>query len=361
MASFKHCPNRPATTAWRVYCRGKSYYVGSEADAKRKVEQLEGGRAAFSPRELEEYRHAKQLLGGYPLIAAVRHYMERQSGETDTTVADTITAHAAAQAGRPEYLKKKTYYLGKLAKDCGSRRIADVTPRDIEAARMAFRSEWMKNDFLKHVRILFRYAARMKITRNDPTDGMTERKVTPSKVILSLADAEHMLATCAAEYPRILPAVAFQLLSGIRTSEVCRLQWSAVRVGEFIDISPDVAKTHERRVIDYWPARLTQFMPAKREGGVVALPKAYEHDKFELVRACRLTKPDFKFGQNAPRHSFASYAVARFQDAGKVALLMGQRDVNILFRHYRNYCTEPDGFAYFGEVMPVNARSAKGQ
>lgn len=109
----------------------------NEAAAKAKCAELEGGKGAFSPRELEEYRHAKQILGGVSLVVAVRHYMERQSGETDTTVADAITAHTAAQSGRPEYLSKKEYYLGKLSTAHGAKRMCDVTPREIEATRLA--------------------------------------------------------------------------------------------------------------------------------------------------------------------------------------------------------------------------------
>jgi integrase len=336
-------------TPWRVYHRGKSYYVKTEALAKKKVAELDNRKGAFSKRELDEYRHVQELLQGVPVLTAVRAYLDQHSSESAETVKGAIARHVATMTGcRPASVEKRAYFLGKLSARVGDKLLRSVSPSDIEAAQGTLKSDWMKNDFLKHTRILFRYAVRMKLTRNNPTEGMGDKKVTPSKVILTLADTTHLLDTCAKSHRDILPAIALQLFMGIRTSEICRLQWDAVKSGEFVDIDATVAKTHERRVIDWWPERLTQFMPEKREGGVVPLPKNYEHAKWELVKIARATKADFVFGQNCLRHSFASYAVARWQDAGRVALWMGQRDVNILFRHYRNYRTQAEGVAFFG-------------
>lgn len=347
MASYKFIEWNK-TAQWRVYHRGKSYYVKTEAIAKKKVAELDNRKGAFSARELDEYRQCQELLQGVPVLTAVRAYVEQNNYESSETVKGAIERHLATMTDcRPASVEKRAYFLGKLSARVGDKMLRSVSPTDIEAAQSALKSSWMKNDFLKHARILFRYAVRMKLTRNNPTEGIADKKVTPSKVILTLEDTAHLLDICAKDHKDILPAIAFQLFMGIRTSEICRLQWDAVKLSEFVDIDATVAKTRERRVIDWWPERLTQFMPEKREGGVVHLPKAYEHEKWELVRLARATKADFIFGQNCLRHSFASYAVARWQDSGRVALWMGQRDVNILFRHYRNYRTQAEGVAYF--------------
>lgn len=352
--SVKFTPAHPSAP-WRVYHRGKSYWFKNEAGARAKAKDLAGNRGAFSPRELDEYRHAQEILQGVPLLVAVRHYMERQSGETETTVAEACERLKKESAGRPDYVEKRAYYFQRLTGKLGAVRLGAVTPDQIESVLASTASPWMRNSMLVHYRILFRWARRMRLTRNDPTEGITERKVTPSKVVLTLADTAHLVETCAAAMPELLPAVALQLFMGIRTSEITRLCWGAVRHGEFVDIAPDVAKTHERRVIDWWPPRLTALVAGRHDADapIAPHPASYEAAKFALMRACRLTKKDFRFGQNAMRHSFASYAVAYHENAGRVALLMGQRDVNVLFRHYRNYATKSDGAAYFGLVPPA--------
>ena len=362
MASYKFTPAHP-TAPWRVYHRGRSFWCHTEAEAKEKMETLNAGKGAITAREIDEYRHAREILMGVPLLQAVRHYVEHLSGEQGVTVAKVVAQHMKAASGRADYLEKKAYFLGKLTAAVGELRIGAVKPSHIEQAIVGLKSDWVRNDFLKHARILFRYAIKMRLTRNDPTAGMEERKVKASKVILTLADTEHLLATCASALPDILPAMALQLFAGIRTSEVMRLAWDAVKAGEWIDIGEEVAKTHERRVIDWWPPRLTGYvMTNVMTGTVVPYPDSYEHHKWELIQLCRKSKKDFAWGQNAPRHSFASYAVAHWQDAGRVALWMGQRDVNILFRHYRNYRTQAEGSAYFGCPLapsrPVDQRGA---
>ncbi len=351
MASYKYTPAHPSAPH-RVYHRGKSYWFKTKEEAMKRINLLATGVRPLSPREVDEYRHAKELLQGVPLLTAIRFYQE--GIVTDPlTVHDAIERHMTAASGRPDYLEKKRYFLGKLEAEAGKLHISMVTPTLIERTMLAIKSDWMKNDFLRHVRILYRYLIRMRLTRNDPTAGLIERKVQPSKVILSLPDVDHLLETCEECMPEILPAIALQLFMGIRTSEVMRLEWSGVKIGEFVNIEERVSKTKERRVIDWWPKRLTSYIGLKSKGSVIPYPDSYEHHKWELIRLCKKADKKFHWGQNALRHSFASYAVAYWQDAGRVALLMGQRDVNILFRHYRNYRTQQEGAIFFGAQPPA--------
>jgi integrase len=279
MASYKFTPLHPSAP-WRVYFRGRSFYCKTEGEAKKKVDELEkSSKGAFSARELDEYRHAKELLQGASLLAAVRAYVEFQQGEENITVAVAIKRFLEGTGGRPDYVEKKEYFLSRLRDAVGDKRIGAVTPSDILAASLKFRSDWMKNDFVRHSGILFRYCIKMRITRNEPTSGVAERKVKPSKIILSLPDTEHLLATCKECLPEILPAVALQLFMGIRTTEVCRLEWSAVKLGEHVDISPEVSKTHERRVIDWWAPRLSEYIGLPCKGTIVPRPRGWRRNR----------------------------------------------------------------------------------
>jgi integrase len=333
-----------------VYFRGKSYWFKNEADAVAKAKDLRGGKSDLTLRESDEYRYARQLLGRVPLLEAVRFYLERNPTTDPTmTVGEAITAHLARATGRPDYMEKKRYFLGIVSERLGNEKLAVVGPASVQALIDSMTSKWGANDVLRHARIFFRDCIRLKLLREDPTAAFQEQKVLPSKVILTVEDTAHILKVCKAQFPEILPAVALQLFTGIRTSEVTRLEWKDVRLGSLVNIEPQVAKTSERRVIDWWPEALTHWMPAKAgEGPVTVQPKSYEAHKWQLIMVCKASKSDFKFGQNAFRHSFASFGCAYFQNAGKVALLMGHRDVNMLFRHYRDYRTKEEADRYFG-------------
>ena len=60
---------------------------------------------------------------------------------------------------------------------------------------------------------------------------------------------------------------------------------------------------------------------------------------------------------NALRHGFASYHLAKFQDAAALALEMGHTDSDTLFAHYRQLVKPGDAARYWKIVPP--SKSAK--
>jgi hypothetical protein len=52
------------------------------------------------------------------------------------------------------------------------------------------------------------------------------------------------------------------------------------------------------------------------------------------------------------RHSFASYHLAHFRDAAKLALELGHTDQVLIFRHYREL-VKPDEAAKYWNIRPA--------
>ena len=52
------------------------------------------------------------------------------------------------------------------------------------------------------------------------------------------------------------------------------------------------------------------------------------------------------------RHSFGSYHMAHYENAGKTALQMGHRTIDTTFEHYRRAVRKEDA-ARFWEIMPT--------
>ena len=61
---------------------------------------------------------------------------------------------------------------------------------------------------------------------------------------------------------------------------------------------------------------------------------------------------------NALRHGFASYHLAKFHDAAALALEMGHTDSDMLFAHYRQLVKPKDAARYWN-IVPTSKRSAK--
>ena len=57
---------------------------------------------------------------------------------------------------------------------------------------------------------------------------------------------------------------------------------------------------------------------------------------------------------NSLRHSFASYALSKWNDAAKLSLELGHRNPDLLFAHYRALVT-PKAAKAFWSIVPHNS------
>ena len=346
------------SSPWRVYFRGRSYWFKEESDADTKVSELAGGiPGRLTARQVDEYLHARELLAGTPLLFAVRYFIERNPAVLrTTTVSQAIDAHlepykrSAEKSKRFTYYDRKVHLLSKLRAFAGDRLFVEIGPETVRELLDAEQSDWVRNDLLTHLKVLFRQAHKRRHIPDDPTSSFDDLQTTPTKVIMATEDAEHTLRVAKEHMPELVVPVALQLYLGIRTEEIVRLDWGYIVAGKHVAIEATVAKTNERRVVDWWPPVLDKWILRAPAGGgpLLRRPRTYEAKKVKLVALCRALKKDYKFGQNAFRHTFCSFACAYFENASRAMLLAGQRDVNIFFRHYRDYRSRAEAKKYFG-------------
>jgi len=74
----------------------------------------------------------------------------------------------------------------------------------------------------------------------------------------------------------------------------------------------------------------------------------------ELMDTARLAAKLPKWPQNGLRHSFASYHLAKFQDAAALALQMGHTNSNLVFQHYRQL-VRPEAAEKYWTLRPAAA------
>jgi integrase len=72
----------------------------------------------------------------------------------------------------------------------------------------------------------------------------------------------------------------------------------------------------------------------------------------KLLEADRTAAALKGWQSNALRHSFASYHLAHFKDAAKLALELGHTKQDLLFRHYREL-VKPDQAAKYWNIRPA--------
>lgn len=170
-------------------------------------------------------------------------------------------------------------------------------------------------------------------------------------VILTLAEAQDLWAVCAARDPGLLPWLGVALWAGLRPAELGRILWRDCRVRTgMLFVSGKNAKTRKRRLVTIeHPLRLAL---EGRDGAVGRVKPTNHRRRWLAVREAagwQVTvdsPPGRPWPRNALRHSFVSYHLAFFQDAGRTALEAGHSQ-DVLFRHYRHLVTEQEAAGWW--------------
>jgi integrase len=175
--------------------------------------------------------------------------------------------------------------------------------------------------------------------------------------ILTPAQAESLLkAALAHPELELLGAVTLALFCGLRTEELKRLDWEAVKLTEtpaLVTIGAKIAKKRRIRHVEI-PANAAQWLSLvpDRAGPVSRNIHFNDHQKrFKKL----LTFAGFKTWEaNAMRHSFGSYHYALHGNPLETSRLLGHRASDqVLFDHYRALATKAQAEAYFAIRPPA--------
>lgn len=299
-------------------------------------------------RMLLEWKEKLAVHGKRPVDAFTHFLAHLERCKTSITVAalcDKFQALKTKENKSRRYLDDLHYRLGILAGEFGGRIAADVSTDDVSAwlAGMNAAPQTVKN-YRTIARSLFSYGVTLKACAENPVD----RAFMPTKAetevgILTVAQAAALLKA-AHDRPEILPAIAIGLFGGVRDAEIHRLDWSEIGFESgFITITPKKAKKKARRLIELRPALRAWLEPLRQISGPVW--PAGERGRI-LHEAAREAAGITPWPHNALRHSFASYALAKWKNAAALALEMGN-SATVLMEHYREIVMPKDAEAYW--------------
>ncbi len=283
-------------------------------------------------------------------------------------VADAIAARKRAGLS-DRHIKGMEGRLGRFNESFGTRSVATITTQEIE--------DWLHelelspssvNSYRRMLVLAFNDAIKKNFTTENPAAKVIQSKEVESEVsILSPEDAEKLLQGADAE---ILPVVAIGLFTGLRDSELKRLDWTEVRIkaGKVV-VKASKAKSARSRSVaisenlkawltphvktsgPVWPENGRKRLEAARRAAGFGAPK--EVAKSIEANKTNPEKPVLKvWPENGMRHSFATYHLFHHKDAGALALEMGHTDCSIIFKHYRNVDATDQDAANFWNISP---------
>ncbi len=332
-------------------------------DAK-KIEKENHGTAALSLNESAraEYLECSAALKPYgvTLRDAVAFYLPHLKARNRTCTAralvDELVKVKKADGASERYLSDLRSRLGQFADRFNGKPVADIGGQEVD--------EWLRtlaavgtgklvapttrNNFRRVMVVAFNFARERGYCTGNPAEKSAKAKEIETPVgILTPKVTAALLEKCPLE---LVPFIAIGAFAGLRRAEIERLDWSEVDLQSgLIQVTASKAKSARRRFVKIRENLAAWLSPHARAKGPVA-PGNFR----ELLDTARESAGIEDWPQNALRHSFASYHLARFNDAAALALELGHTNSNLVFQHYREVVKPADAVKYW-EITPAKA------
>jgi integrase len=263
-------------------------------------------------------------------------------------VSDLLAARAADGMSH-RYLGDLRVRLGRFVNCFGEEMIAAINARQID--------EWLRglgvgavtrNTFRRRLAVLFSFAKRRGYLTENPVADVERAKERETEVeILSVSETMRLLECADSD---MLPFWAIGAFAGLRRAEIERLSWSEIDFeAGVIEVKASKSKTASRRLVTMQPNLSEWLAPYRTQTGPVCVVNLQRKINDDRERAGLRTE----WPHNGLRHSFGSYHLARFNDAAKLALEMGNSPA-MIFRHYRELVRPKDAERYW-KIAPAPA------
>jgi integrase len=237
---------------------------------------------------------------------------------------------AKARAGKSDrYLRALRNSLSKFADGRGRTSISLVSHGEIE--KWLDEHDWMPRTqlgYLSDVRTLFNFHVRRGNVSHNPANAVENPVCEDAPPSIHAPETVRAVLEAARRWDlNLCRSLAIRYFAGIRTSEAAALKEREIGA-EFIEVTAAKSKTRRRRLVEIQPC-LKAWLAL---GGSVEFGD-YGNRSRLFYKASGLVWP-----HNVTRHSFVSYHLAKFQNAGKTALEAGHTE-QMLFSNYRELVT----------------------
>jgi integrase len=299
---------------------------------------------------------------GKTLRDAVAFYLAhlRSNPAKSITVAALVTEFLAEQSrlGRSlVHQNDQRQRLSRFLARFSDREVQSITPGEITAwLGLCGGSEPLSaqsvNNYRARVSSLFGYAVKRGYLEKNPVVAVGKVKVEDEPP--EIFTPEELRRLLEAATPELLPCLAIGAFTGMRTAELLRLEWKDVHLldRQYLEVRAKKSKTAQRRLITLSPNLLAWLSPYAEHAGKIWLGTRREYHT-----ACQTARTDAelpKWPNNGLRHSFASYHLAKHQDAPRLALDLGHTSPTLIFSNYREIVT-PEAADQYWNILPERA------
>ncbi len=325
---------------------------------------------------ISEFVEARRIAGGISLIDAAQFYakerIEKPHCPPTVKVVEMLMAQLAddrrsdvytGQLGRDlEAFAKFRPNLTECAEDCIREYLRGLKTTRGTARKPAGEpvSARRRDNVREAIMRLLTFARAKKLIAKDvenPVDNIPRLSTGSEVSTYSPTQLSEILGYFSAHDTDWLPWAALAAFAGMRTSEVLRLDWSAIKWdAQTIAVPGKVAKkVRISRQTPLLPALQAWLAPYRLATGPV-IPDKWGDKSSAQCDALKRLRRDLKWktwDNNALRHSFGSYRLAIVKSYAQVSLEMGNSPAKVR-EHYNDPKPEAEAAAYFA-IMPGEA------
>jgi len=321
---------------------------------------------SLSRDDMTDWEAFKKAIGDTPwqdVVAAWRSRIVETGRATCTLTVEaagkTYVAHCLAlrdkQKLSADYFRHIKTKIGLFVEQFGDLTMDKVSAADVVEWIDDFghESDLTFDNYKTHVRSFYAHfcAGETPAVSVNPAAHIKDRSEGMGEVgIISVAQAAQLFHTAlnhrevGGEYRfrHIIGRLALEAFVGLRFASGCRLEPGDIkREDKGILLPKKKLKTKRRHYIDGLPENVWPWIDLVAKDDWHITPRQYMGLKSELFAVANVPHP-----RNCLRHSFATYHVAAYKDAGKTAYLLCHQNQDELYEHYKGNATEAQGKLY---------------
>jgi integrase len=317
--------------------------------AKLRRERRRGQNRTLTPDEVSEWQAFKTAIGDTPWQDVVTSW--RSGGVTKGSPLVGVAALSYLEAIKPtmaaDTMRHKKQKVNLFATAFDGKQLHEITPDDIDTwlDDLGFDNNNTVDSYRRVIHAFYaHFRKQCPINPVSSVDSRSEEKDVITK--LDVEDTQRLFAYAQQHAPEVLGRLAFEAFAGVRFASAYRLEKADINFDDKGVLLPKhKLKTKRRHYIDGLPENIWPWLALTNDACWALSPAEYMHAKSQLFEKAKVPHP-----HNVMRHSFATYHVAAFKDAGKTAGILCHRNQKMLWDHYRGNATEAQGKAYFAIV-----------
>lgn len=342
----------------RRFFQSRDEAQGEAAKLRTQLAQHGTGTRILPPAQADSAVRAFAMLGeGAPpeaLLDAVREYVARHKTRlASMNFEDAFKQFADAQPRSASYAQSLRQFRARLSALHG-RPLCDLTARNIEHAMNDFPPS-VFNFGLRILGGLFNYGRKRDLCATNPIEKLDRKKLPPKKI--EIYTPAQVAALLGGSDPSLIPWLSVCMFAGLRASEARKMMWGDFDFSEnFIRVRAIVSKTHRPRAIPMEANLREWLLPYRREDSEPIAPQGLNVLRSQLRAAHQAS--GVRQIKHGPRHSYASYLLARDGSVDALLLNMGHEDAATTFRHYHRVASQRAAKTFWS-IRPSEAGAEK--